>query len=158
MKGANVPEVETRQAEEVLTCEVRVEASPETFPYFTDPDLMVRWMGTSAKADARPGGPYRYDVQGKDGATGEFVELDPPRRVVFTWGWENEGLIPPGSSTDEVLLEPVGEAMVVTLLHRDLPAEHVPPHEHGWSHYLGRLAVAAPGGDAGPDVAPEDRR
>jgi uncharacterized protein YndB with AHSA1/START domain len=66
--------------------EVRIEARPETvFEFFVDPEKMSRWKGTSAELDPRPGG--RYRVGGIAGATvvGEFVEIDPPRRLVFTW-------------------------------------------------------------------------
>jgi hypothetical protein len=39
----------------------------------------------------------------------------------------------------------------VRLTHSGLPPEAVPPHELGWAHYVGRLAVVAAGGDPGPD-------
>jgi uncharacterized protein YndB with AHSA1/START domain len=52
---------------------------------------------------------------------GEFVEIDPPRRLVFTWGWEGDEEVPPGSSTVEVTLTPDGDATVLHLVHGDLP-------------------------------------
>lgn len=139
-----------------LTREITVAAPPETvFPYFTDPERMVRWMGTEAELDARPGGAYRILVAGAHPAVGEFVELDPPRRVVFTWGWESEQMpVPPGSTTVEVTLTPEGDGTRLVLVHRDLPADAVASHDHGWEHYVARLAVAAVGGDAGPDRGP----
>jgi uncharacterized protein YndB with AHSA1/START domain len=131
--------------------EVRVEASPETvFEFFTDPEKMSRWKGHGATLDPRPGGVYRIDI-GSHVALGEYVEVDPPRRVVFTWGWEGGQPIPAGSSTIEVTLTPDGDATIVRLVHRDLPAEAVEPHSHGWDQYMPRLAIAAAGGDAGPD-------
>ena len=85
-------------------------------------------------------------------ARGEFVEIDPPRRVVFTWGWEGMDAVPPGSSTVEVTFEPDGDATILRLVHRGLPsAEEVQQHSHGWDMYLGRLVVAGAGGDPGPD-------
>jgi uncharacterized protein YndB with AHSA1/START domain len=155
-----VPEVETVQQGETISCEVRIEAAPETiFPFFTDPERMVRWMGTTAELDGRPGGGYRISVQSTYVASGEYVEVDSPRRVVFTWGWEaEETLVPPGSSTVEVELVPEGDVTLVRLLHRDLPADLRDPHAQGWTHYLGRLAVAASGGDPGPDTGPEADR
>ena len=88
--------------------------------------------------------------------SGEFVEVDPPRRLVYTWGWEAGGagpdLVPAGSSTIEIDLVPEGAGTRLTLVHRDLPgAEAANAHGEGWDHYLGRLAVAASGGDPGPD-------
>ena len=49
----------------------------------------TRWMGQEAFFDPRPGGEYRVEViSGETSPLGEFVEVDPPRRLVFTWGWE----------------------------------------------------------------------
>jgi uncharacterized protein YndB with AHSA1/START domain len=70
---------------------------------------------------------------------------------VFTWGWEDPGSVPPGSSTVEVTLEPDGGNTIVRLRHFGLPGGAEDPHAQGWEHYLGRLVVAAGGGDAGPD-------
>lgn len=137
-----------------VECEVRVDASPETiFPFFTDPAKAVRWMGSAATLDPRPGGVYRVDI-GQWTTVGEFVEVDPPHRVAFTWGWENDGMsTPPGSSTVEITLTPEGEETVVRLVHRDLPSpESVKAHTHGWEvDYLPRLAIVAAGGEPGPD-------
>jgi len=146
-----VASAETAAAVEI---EVRIDASPETvFEFFTDPDKMVQWMGRSHELDPRPGGTFRCDINGREVASGSYQEIDPPRRVVFTWGWESEeSLTTPGSSTVEVDLEPAGEQTLVRLTHRDLPGEEQrAAHKHGWDHYTERLAVAASGGDPGED-------
>lgn len=138
----------------VVECEVRIDASPDTiFEFFTDPAKAVRWMGSQATLDPRPGGIYRVDI-GPWNAVGEFVEVDPPNRVAFTWGWANDGMsTPPGSSTVEITLTPDGDETLVRLVHRDLPSQQaVEAHRHGWEvDYLPRLAIVAAGGDAGPD-------
>jgi uncharacterized protein YndB with AHSA1/START domain len=133
--------------------EIRIAATPETvFAFFTDPDKMARWKGREAELDPRPGGAYRVVISDKAIARGEYVELDPPRRVVFTWGWEGEGnAVPPGSSTVEIDLAPEGDGTLVHLVHRDLPEDERGQHEHGWLHFLGRLQKAAVGEDPGPD-------
>jgi uncharacterized protein YndB with AHSA1/START domain len=134
--------------------EVRIDARPETiFPFFTDPDLMVRWMGTTAELDARPGGICRIDIDGEHVARGEYVEVSSPNRVVFTWGWESEqSPLRPGTSTVEVTLRPDDGATIVRLVHSGLPSdESADAHAEGWDNYLPRLAVAAPGGDPGTD-------
>lgn len=135
--------------------EVRIRARPETiFPFLTEPGLMVRWMGVSAVADARPGGLFRVDVDGASHvARGEYVEVSPHDRVVFTWGWESEDSpVRPGSSTVEITLVPDGDETVVRLVHSDLPsADSANAHAVGWEHYLPRLELAAAGGDPGPD-------
>ena len=134
--------------------EVRIDARPETiFPFLTDPDLMVHWMGTMAELDARPGGIYRIDIDGEHIVRGEYVEVSAPDRVVFTWGWESEqSPVRPGTSTVEVTLRSEDGATIVRLVHSDLPSrESADAHSEGWEHYLPRLAVTATGGDPGPD-------
>lgn len=146
-----MPNAETVDAVEV---EVRIAASPETvFGFFTEPDRMIQWMGRSAQLDPRPGGGFRCDINGDAIAAGEYVAVEPPTRVVFSWGWEGEGSVTkPGTSTVEVLLAADGDGTQVRLIHSDLPsAESADKHGHGWRHYLDRLAVAGAGGDAGPD-------
>ena len=142
---------ETVDAVEV---EVRIAASPETvFDFFTEPDLMIQWTARSAQLDPRPGGGFHLDINDKAVVSGEYVALEPPNRVVFTWGWEGEDSVtPPGSSTVEVLLAADGDGTLLRLIHRDLPSEEsAVNHGRGWRHYLDRLAVAATGGDPGID-------
>ena len=136
-----------------LEREIRIEARPETvFEFFTDPEKMTRWKGRKAELEPRPGGIYRVEINDQAIARGEYQEIDPPRRVVFTWGWEGEGSpVPPGASTVEVELTPDGDGTIVRLTHRDLPAAAVESHAHGWEMYLARLAAASEGRDPGPD-------
>ena len=144
----------------IIECEVRIEASPDTvFEFFTDPMKAVSWMGSQATLDPRPGGIYRLAMDEEWIALGEFVEVDPPRRVVFTWGWEGDlADTPPGSSTVEVDLIPDGEATIVRLVHRGLPNEQsVASHRDGWELYLPRLAAVASGRDPGPNPMEEQR-
>jgi uncharacterized protein YndB with AHSA1/START domain len=109
-------------------------------------------MGIDAWLDPRPGGLYRVRVTPRNTARGEFVVVDPPRRLVYTWGWEDETmLVPAGSSIVEIELVPEGGGTRVRLTHRDLPAAAADGHGRGWDHYLPRLAVAAAGGDPGSD-------
>ena len=95
--------------------EVRIAARPEVvFQFFLDPAKIVRWKGTEAALDPRPGGIYRVNVTGHDIARGEYLEIVPHSRIVFTWGWE-EGPIAPGSTTVEVTLTPSGDGTIVRL-------------------------------------------
>jgi uncharacterized protein YndB with AHSA1/START domain len=138
----------------VIEREVHIDASPQTvFEFFTDPAKMVRWKGTQATLDPRPGGVYRVEMNEQVIAVGEYVELDPPNRLVFTWGWEGDyASTPPGSSTVEVTFRPDGDGTLVRLVHTDLPsAEAAEAHAVGWDQYIARLVIAAAGGDPGPD-------
>jgi uncharacterized protein YndB with AHSA1/START domain len=137
----------------VLEYETRVAARPATvFAYFTDPAKMVQWMGTEATLDPRPGGVCRINPSGHAVMSGEFVEVDPPRRISFTWGWETELFAtPPQSTIVEVSLTPEGDGTIVRLAHRRLQPAAVAFHRAGWDHYLPRLALIATGADPGMD-------
>jgi uncharacterized protein YndB with AHSA1/START domain len=138
----------------VVERELEIAASPETvWELLTDPHEAVRWMGRAAAFELRPGGAYRVEVVPGSTARGAFVEIDPPRRLVFTWGWEDvANPVPPGSSTVEFELVAAGAGTLLRFRHCDLPgAESAARHGHGWDHYLARLAVVAAGGDAGVD-------
>jgi uncharacterized protein YndB with AHSA1/START domain len=144
---------ERSETEGLVEHEIRVAASPDSvFEYFTDPAKMVAWMGTEATLDPRPGGVCRVNPSGQAAMLGEFVEVDRPRRIVFTWGWETAQFkTPPRSTLVEVSLTPDGEDTVVRLAHLRLKPELVALHRAGWDHYLPRLALAAAGADPGPD-------
>jgi uncharacterized protein YndB with AHSA1/START domain len=144
-----------------LVREIVIDATPETiWPFLVEPDQHVRWLGTVADIDPRPGGTYRVLVGGENQSSGEYLEVVPHEKVAFTFGWEQEGNpIPPGSSIVEITLHPEGDKTRVRLVHRDIAEVAVADHSRGWEHYLGRLDVTATGGDAGPDEIPtEDPR
>jgi uncharacterized protein YndB with AHSA1/START domain len=132
---------------------VHIAAEPETvFPYFTDPIRYTQWMGTDADFEPVPGGRYRVRMRDGVEAAGEFVEVDPPRRVVFTWGWVDDPEVAPGSTRVVVTLERVDGGTQVVLRHYDLPSSSQRDHHReGWSTYLSRLAIRVRGGDPGSD-------
>ena len=142
-------------ATEPVRHEVRIDAPPEVvFPYFTDPARMVDWMGVAALLDPRPGGALRLEVNGRDVVVGDYVELEPPRRVVFTWGFDGATpMVGAGSTRVEVTLEPDGDGTLLVLRHHGLATEGPSrdAHEQGWTHYLARLVRAAAGDPPGPD-------
>lgn len=130
---------------------VRIDATPaEVFPFLTDPSLLVRWMGDHASLEPAAGGRYSVDINGIP-IRGQFLEVSPPERVVFSWGVAGNDAFPSGSTIVEITLTPEGAATVLELVHRDLPAEELPKHDTGWAHFLDRLMVAATGADPGPD-------
>jgi uncharacterized protein YndB with AHSA1/START domain len=134
--------------------EFTVDADPATvFAFFTDPQRLIRWMGVSAELDPRPGGIFLLDVNPAGWiARGEFKEVIPVSRLAYTWGWEgNNHYVAPGSSLIEIDLVPNNGNTLVRFSHSGLPSEAVPGHSEGWTHYLGRLVIAARGDDPGPD-------
>lgn len=145
--------METTTDATVVRREISIEARPETvWQFLVDPDKATRWMGGAATLDPRPGGEYRVEVLSGNIASGEFVELDPPRRAVWTWGWEaGVSSVGPGESTVEVELVPAGDGTTLQLTHTLRSADEAERHGVGWDHYLPRLAIAATGGDPGRD-------
>jgi uncharacterized protein YndB with AHSA1/START domain len=133
---------------------VRIAAPPEVvFEYFVDPRKLLSWIGSRAVLEAVPGGRFWIDMNGTDVAAGQFLEIEPPTRVVFSWGWEQGGPpMAPGSSTVEVTLTPDGTDTVVHLVHRDIPNPFVESHGEGWSEHFAVLVGLADRGDliAGP--------
>ena len=137
---------------EVLEISLHIAADPETvFPYFTDPDRYGQWMGALAFLDPVPGGQYRVWLRNGVEALGQFLEIDPPKRVVFTWGWTDEHAVAPGSTRVEITIAAEAGGSRVVLRHHDLPDGAAGQHRQGWNLYLNRLAVTAAGGDPGPD-------
>jgi uncharacterized protein YndB with AHSA1/START domain len=136
---------------EPLTASVHIEAAPErVFEHFTSPEAIVRWMGDYALLQATPGGAFEVDINGVP-VRGRYLEVDPPHRLLISWGHAGSDRLPPGASTVEVRLTPAGGGTRVEIEHRDLPADVRAGFGRGWPHFLGRLAIAAAGGDPGPD-------
>ncbi len=130
---------------------VVIAAPPEeVYPYFVRPESILRWMGDRAVLDPRPGGEFTLDINGVP-VRGRYLELDPPHRLVVSWGHAGSRVMPPGASTVEITLTPVPEGTRVRVEHRGLPAEEAAKHAIGWPHFLARLAVTGAGGDPGPD-------
>jgi uncharacterized protein YndB with AHSA1/START domain len=130
---------------------VHIDAPPErVYEYFVKPQAMLAWMGDYALLEAEPGGRFHLDIKGAP-VRGRYLDLEPPHRVVISWGYAGSDDLPPGSSTVEFRLTPDRGGTRVDLEHRGLPLAERPAHGVGWIHYLDRLQIAAPGGDPGPD-------
>lgn len=136
-----------------VTVTRRIAAPPErVFQAFVDPELLVQWQFPSrsvrmevAAFEARPGGRYRFHFHVEDGGVdvvgGRFLELAPPKRLVFTWTWDTtdrDGGVETQVSVD---LSPDGGGTRVTVTHERLPsASSRRRHEQGWTGALGHLA------------------
>lgn len=130
-----------------LTITRQLPASPEdVFDAWTTPEIVSKWLCpfdtkvVRADLDVRVGGKYHLDMQGEEKLhkhEGEYVEIDRPNRLVFTWisaGTRQE--------TTQVTLtfEKSGDGTALTLVHDRLPgAEAVGDHNNGWSSALDNL-------------------
>ncbi|MEN3271485.1 MAG: hypothetical protein V7636_246 [Actinomycetota bacterium] len=126
---------------------VRIAARPETvWRYWTDVDRVCAWWGEAAELDPRPGGACIVEMGGGPVMRGEYVELVPHERIVFTFGWDQtEGApdVPPGSTRVEVTLTADGDDTILELRHTGLPSAFRTMHGEGWAHFLTQLVSAA---------------
>jgi uncharacterized protein YndB with AHSA1/START domain len=118
------------------------------FDAWTSPEVLRRWWHaehdwetTLAEVDLRVGGAVRIVMRDPEkdaeyGGGGQYLEIDPPRRLVFTWYWD-------GNATRQVIEVDFEEADGVTTVrftHRDLWDEGaVRDHEDGWSNCFDNL-------------------
>ena len=129
------------------------------FAFLTDPDMIVQWMGSEATTEMHPGGLYLLKGIGSATARGAFREVVPVHRLAYSFGWETNDEVPPGSSLIEIDLFEQDGGTLLRMTHSGLPNEATrASHDKGWGHYLGRLTSAAAGRDRGPDRGPNGTR
>src|SRR5580658_1255682 len=125
------------------------------FALLTDPEKILRWMGTEGQIEPRPGGLYLINVTGARFARGSFREVVPVHRLAYSFGWDGDEVVPPGSSLIEIDLVDRDGGTLLRMTHSGLPnAAECAGHDKGWAHYLGRLTLAAAGRDPGADRGP----
>ena len=113
----------------------------EVFRHLSDPAAMVRWMGQHATLEPIEGGAFEVDINGVP-VRGQYLEIDPPHRVVVSWGVAGHADMPPGATRVEFTLSPTSGGTRLHLVHRDLPASQTEMHGTGWDHFLSRLTVS----------------
>ena len=123
----------------------------EAFALVTEPERIRRWLAVSAYIDLRAGGDFRWTVATGSHAAGTVREVEPGRRLVLAFGWDEDEALPPGASTVTIVIEPAPDGSQVTLTHEGLNEEQTKQHAEGWEHYLERLETYATTGDAGID-------
>jgi uncharacterized protein YndB with AHSA1/START domain len=117
------------------------------FEAWSSAEAMSRWFvvdpGWTVKAtnDFRVGGKYRVEMRQNDGtvflALGEYVEIAPPRKLVFTWG---SALPVIERSLVTIELRQVGSGTELTLTHENLPdTDEGRAHSVGWEGTLSSL-------------------
>lgn len=125
----------------------RLIAAPRerVFAAWLDPQSVVQWMQpgdvarATAEIDARVGGKFRIVMEhGRGGAEhwGEYLEIDPPSRLAFTWTSEHTDLQP---TVVTIELRESGGGTELTLTHRRLPEAQVESHRQGWGDIVRKL-------------------
>ena len=136
---------------------IDIATPPETvFDYLTTNEGMTAWMGQYADLDPTPGGQFAVDIAGHP-VRGEYLVVEPYRRVVFTWGFTGSDHLPAGASTVEFLLTPINGGTRVELRHFNLPETEVAGHKHGWTIAANDIAPpthSSQSGSGGPQHRP----
>jgi uncharacterized protein YndB with AHSA1/START domain len=143
----------------VVRRETQIAAPPATvFAFLTDPQKILSWMGAEAETEVHLGGLYLVkNIAGRPDRTarGQFREVVPVHRLAYSFGWEGDEEVPPGSSLVEIDLIDRDGGTLMRMTQTGLPnATQCANHARGWEHYVGRLATAAAGGHPGIDRGP----
>ncbi|HEY2958331.1 MAG TPA: SRPBCC domain-containing protein [Actinomycetota bacterium] len=131
----------------VVRVERQLPAPPDVvFARWTDPASMARWLSPTGEAevlaDVRVGGRFTVVMLGEGVRlehTGEYLAVEPPSRLRFTWASPYTGERP---SVVTVELAPSWGGTRLRLVHERLPADQVGPHAGGWGSILDNLAAA----------------
>jgi uncharacterized protein YndB with AHSA1/START domain len=116
---------------------VTIQAAPETvFRFFQESPRWARWWGAGSTIDPRPGGKVYIRHPNGIETVGEVLELDPPERIVFTYGYASGNPIPPGASRVTIHLSPVPAGTRLELLHEFDDASIRDQHIQGWRFQL----------------------
>jgi uncharacterized protein YndB with AHSA1/START domain len=136
---------ETKALTHSLERTVEIRATREiVFRYFTDSERFAAWWGPGSRIEPRPGGAVHIRYPNQAEASGTVVEISPPERIVFTYGYEGaDPMFPPGGSRVTVTLEEIARGTRLTLRH-ELPTEAARNHHvQGWRYQLALFANVA---------------
>jgi uncharacterized protein YndB with AHSA1/START domain len=117
---------------------------------WTDPEQLKQWFGPEKVqtrdlvADAQVGGSFRWDLTNSEGermtCRGEYRELQPKRKIVFTWQWEDDEDWVGRASVVTVELNDADGGTELRLIHEQLPNEQSRDgHTGGWNSALDKL-------------------
>ncbi len=140
------PEVRGEVVDQTVEVEIEIMAPADAvFDFLVVPEKLLRWMGQDGVLAPRPGGEFRLVVGPDDTAVGQYIEVERPKRVSFSWGWLGSEVVAPGSTTVEITLETNGESTIVHLTHQGLPAGQDAEHLKGWLYHFGQLGQVTAG-------------
>lgn len=106
------------------------------FRFLTDTPRWATWWGAGSTIDARPGGRLLIRFPGGTEVSGEVVEVKPPERMIFTYGFVKGDPIAPGSSRVTIRLEPHGLGTHLHLTHEFAEESVRDHHVQGWRYQL----------------------
>jgi uncharacterized protein YndB with AHSA1/START domain len=120
---------------------ITIGARRETvFSFFTTDARWASWWGSGSVIDARPGGRMYIKYPNGVEVSGEVLEVVSPERISFTYGFENNPTLGPGSSRVTIRLEAVAEGTRLSLRHEFAAAADRDHHVQGWRYQLSVFA------------------
>ena len=130
-------------------------ATPEeVFDEWVDPDALAAWMCprpvrcVAVTVEPYVGGRVRFDVDDAGRLvliTGQFLEVDRPNLLRFTWS-HSDWVDPTVTSIVAVAFAPHGDdETLMSIEHSLLPTGALDDHEHGWTVSADQLATALTG-------------
>ena len=135
---------DTLTDDKVLRMERVIAATPERlFELWTDPEELAKWWGPEGfttptyAMDVRPGGRWHTTMRRPDGSehvvSGIYRAIEPPRRLVFTWGWDDDAGMRGHETEVTVTFKPAPGGTRMTLLQQTfVDADSRNRHQHGW--------------------------
>lgn len=135
----------------LATCERVIDAPVDlVWSLVSTADGLNQWMSVEATVDLTVGGELRWVHDNGWIVAGEFREIAPMRRLVFTYGWAEGGFpVPLGSSVVTIELDALGASTHLSVRHDGLTPEMAEQHSGGWEMFIGRLAATAHAIDEG---------
>jgi uncharacterized protein YndB with AHSA1/START domain len=110
------------------------------FAYFTESPRWAAWWGAGSTIEAHAGG--RMYIRHPNGveASGEVLQVQPPERIVFTYGYESGVPIPPGGSRVTVRLDAHPAGTLLHLAHEFADVNARDEHVQGWRFQLSQFS------------------
>ncbi len=118
----------------------------KVFAAWTTPDILAQWFAPGSRnpfpevLDVRPGGKYKIIMRGADDspiAIGEYKEVVPGEKLVFTWGWDGDPSLP--TLVTVTFADAKGGTDVVLVHERFATAETCEHHRQGWQAIFDKM-------------------
>jgi uncharacterized protein YndB with AHSA1/START domain len=135
---------DTLTKDKVLRIERVIAATPERlFELWTEPEQLVKWWGPEGATtpkhaiDVRPGGRWRTTMRLANGSdhtvSGIYRAIEPPKRLVFTWGWDDDAGMRGHETEVTVTFEPTTGGTRMRLVQQAfVDKDSRDRHEQGW--------------------------
>ena len=136
--------------DKVLVIERRFAAScKKVYEAWTNPQILQKWWGPvgvtipELKLDVREGGEwtttFHSDQMGHRTVSGKYLTVDAPNRLIFTWGWVDNGKRDHETEV-EIVLKSSGDGTLMTLTQKSFAnIENRDNHNHGWTSSFEKL-------------------